>query len=129
MSDKRFVFFYIACCKRCWVPGNPISYIRIKPPPSTHHNFGSFGLGFRFGVRHADQITVGDKSHRMAGSANLLVHLVATSDRSVVQGVEHTLVAPWQLRRVHLSSGSGHRLFEGVQQGTGTSYGNTSGRG
>lgn len=60
-----------------------------------HLNFGSFSLGFGFGMRYANQVTVGNETHRVTSSTNLLVYLVTTSYRSMVQGIERTLMVPW----------------------------------
>merc|ERR1719209_2500217 len=42
------------------------------------------GLGFFFGVRDADEITVSQEFHRMTSGANLLVNLITAPDRVVV---------------------------------------------
>merc|ERR1719431_1415844 len=57
----------------------------------------SFGLGFCFSMGDSHQIPVGHVPQGVASSAHLLVHLIPSPDGGMVQGVDHSRVAPVEM--------------------------------
>merc|ERR1719402_2010722 len=55
-------------------------------------------LSLLLGVGDVHQVAVSQVPHRVASSANLLVHLVTTPDAGVIQGVEVATVGPGEMR-------------------------------
>lgn len=80
------------------------------------------GLDLIGGVGNAHEVSPGDSVQRVAGGADLLVDLVASSQRRVVKGGEHAVLGPGVLCGVQAVLGVGHGLGLGcvVVRGGGT---------
>lgn len=93
----------------------------------------SESLGLIGGVGHAHEVSPGDSVQRVAGGADLLVDLVASSQRGVVKGGEHAVLGPGVLRWVETVLSGGHGLSLGCVVvgggGTGTHGGGDSEQG
>merc|ERR550517_2354537 len=74
-------------------------------------------LGLLLGVGDVHQVTVGQVPHRVASSANLLVHLVSTPDAGMVQRVKVATVRPGEVGSVQ-GQLSLHLLVKFVGHGT-----------
>lgn len=72
--------------------------------------FLSHLLGFCVGVGDTDKVSPSDSVKRVAGSTDFSVDLETSSNGGVVEGVEHTVVGPTELRWVQTVLGSGHGL-------------------
>merc|ERR550525_1951582 len=55
-------------------------------------------LGLLLSVGDVHQVAVSQVPHRVASSADLLVHLITTPDAGVIQGVEVATVGPGEVR-------------------------------
>ena len=78
-------------------------------------------MSFLFDSEHTcvgdiDQVSEGEEPHAVTGWADLLVDLVAPPDGGVVQGVEHSVVAPRQMGSVEGQVGA-DRVVKGSSKG------------
>merc|ERR1719474_1887123 len=91
---------YFLCRGNCTIVGCCSCRIVSKRQREVVGKFsGSHEHLFRLSlsVADSDQVTEGQETHGMARSTHLLVHLVSTPDRGMVQGVECAIVGPRQL--------------------------------
>ena len=86
----------------------------------------SLSASLLLGVGHADQFTVANVSQAVTSGADLLVHLVTTSNGLVVERFEETIVGPWVVRWMLVQIRGLHRLVKSVKQAQGASANNTS---